>query len=105
MITNKDVEKLKETFVTKDDLTKELAKYATKEDLRSTTNELIELIKAFRQELKEDIVNFKDSILTEIVKLREDIAVTTGYRDMIEDHETRISKLESKSTSKIKSSN
>ncbi|MDO8609228.1 MAG: hypothetical protein Q7R95_01650 [bacterium] len=94
MITQNDIIMLKKTF-------------ATKDDLRSTTNELIELIKAFRQELKDDMGNlqkeineqfilFKDSILTEIVKIREDITVTTGYRDMIEDHENRIIKLESK---------
>ncbi|MDO8609232.1 MAG: hypothetical protein Q7R95_01670 [bacterium] len=87
MITKKDMSYIKEELK---------ATFATKEDLRATTNELIELIKAFRQELKNDIVNFKDSILTEIVKLREDIIVTVGYRDTIEDHENRIIKLESK---------
>ena len=43
---------------------------------------------------KEDLINFKDSILSEIIKLREDIEVVIGYRDMIEDHNQRIEKLE-----------
>lgn len=68
MITDKDISKLKQVFATKDDLKK----------------------------VSEDIVQFKDDILTEIVKLRDDITVVVGYRDMIEDHEARISKLEIK---------
>ncbi len=43
---------------------------------------------------KEDVIDFKDSILTEIIKLREDVVVITGYRDLIEDHDKRIEKLE-----------
>jgi len=43
---------------------------------------------------KDDLINFKDSILGEIVKLREDISVIIGYRDMIEDQDQRIEKLE-----------
>jgi hypothetical protein len=47
-----------------------------------------------KHELKDDIVKFKDDILHEIVDLRDDFAVLTGYRDMIEDHDQRITKLE-----------
>lgn len=43
---------------------------------------------------KNDLVEFKDSILGEIIKLREDIEVIIGYRDTIEDHDQRIEKLE-----------
>lgn len=46
--------------------------------------------------LKNDIYRFKDEILHEIVDLRDDFAVLTGYRDMIEDHETRIFHIENK---------
>lgn len=49
-----------------------------------------------RRELKNDIIEFKDKILGEIVKLREEVSVTSSYRDMIEDHDTRITKLEEK---------
>ena len=66
MITDADVKKLKRVFVTKDEFSN----------------------------LKNDIVDFKDSILSEIIKLREDIEVVIGYRDMIENHDRRIEKLE-----------
>ena len=66
MLTKIDINKLKEIFVTKDEF----------------------------KDLKNDIVTFKDEILHEIIKLRDDITVIIGYRDMIEDHEQRIIKLE-----------
>lgn len=66
MLTKIDINKLKEILVTKDEL----------------------------KELKNNIISFKDEILHEIIKLREDITVVIGYRDMIEDHEQRIIKLE-----------
>ncbi|MEK7096966.1 MAG: hypothetical protein AAB859_01470 [Patescibacteria group bacterium] len=66
MLTKIDINKLKEVFVTKDEF----------------------------KDLKNDIVTFKDEILHEIIKLRDDITVVIGYRDMIEDHEQRIIKLE-----------
>ena len=74
MLTNNDIAKLKEVFATKEELN----------DLKS--------------ELKNDIVEFKDAILHEIVAMREELAVTLGHRDMLEDHETRITKLEKKSS-------
>lgn len=46
--------------------------------------------------VKDDIVSFKDEILKEIQDLRADVAITTGYRDMIEDHDQRIEVLERK---------
>ncbi|MBI4974180.1 hypothetical protein HZC27_06245 [Candidatus Roizmanbacteria bacterium] len=67
MITNADVKKLKDVFATKDEM----------------------------KELRNDVIGFKDAILHEITKLREDITVVIGYRDMIEDHENRIGKIES----------
>ncbi len=70
MITDADIKKLERVF-------------ATKKELADTTNSL-----------RRDIVDFKDSILSEIIKLREDIEVVIGYRDMIENHDQRIEKLE-----------
>jgi len=61
MLTKIDINKLKEIFVTKDEF----------------------------KDLKNDIVTSKDEILHEIIKLRDDITVIIGYRDMIEDHEQR----------------
>ena len=90
MITDADIKKIEKAlirkFSTKDDLklfaTKEdLKRFATKDDLKNYAT-------------RDDLVNFKDSILTEIIKLREDIQVVIGYRDMIEDHDQRIKKLE-----------
>lgn len=46
--------------------------------------------------LENDIVQFKDDILHEIVDLRDDITVVTGYRKMLEDHDHRIVKIETK---------
>ncbi|MEK7633626.1 MAG: hypothetical protein AAB437_02170 [Patescibacteria group bacterium] len=43
---------------------------------------------------KDDLIDFKDSILSEIIKLREDITIIIGYRDMVEDYDQRIEKLE-----------
>ena len=92
--------------------------YVTREMLFKNTEEIIELIKAFRQELKGDISNvrkelkdeifsvrtelkndiftFKDQILNGIVKLREDLTIVRGWSDRMEDHEIRIGKLEKK---------
>lgn len=70
----------------------------TKSDLKLIqklfSDEFSEKFSAAKKSLREDIVTFKDQILTEIKKLREDVAVITGYKDQIEDHETRIEKLE-----------
>lgn len=122
MITDADIKKLSKVFMTKKDLKDTLAPYATKKDLKvslapyltkkdleislipfssrneleATTVELIKYIGEVKTELKNDILTFKDQILHEINKLREDITVTTGYRDMIEDHEARIEVLEVK---------
>lgn len=51
-------------------------------------------IAASEKRLNGNIVTFKDEILKEIQDLRADVAITTGYRDMIEDHDQRIEKIE-----------
>lgn len=104
MLTTTDLKKIKEITrgEIQTELRKELKKYATKNDLSNVTKELIDLIYSFRteskednkktsqelkSELKNDILDFKDSILHEIIKLREDITVVIGYSDRIEDHD------------------
>lgn len=52
------------------------------------------MIDTSHQSLKEDIVEFKDEILHEILNLRDDIAVITRYREDIADHQRRIDELE-----------
>jgi len=42
----------------------------------------------------EDVISFKDSILGEIRSLRDEIIIVVGYRDQIEEHDTRITSLE-----------
>ena len=117
MITDNDIKKFKKVFLTKDgtrDFTRkddlksfatknDLKIFATKEDLTEfvtknhlglVVQDIVDLLKEVRLNLRGDILNFKDEILHEIVKLREDVTVTTGYRDTIENHEKRIFKLE-----------
>lgn len=55
-----------------------------------------DIIAENNQTLRSEIVQFKDDILGEIVKLREDVAVVTGYKDQIENHEERITRVETK---------
>ena len=47
-----------------------------------------------KSDLKNDILNFKDEIMGEVKDLREEVSVTAGYRPLIADHESRITKLE-----------
>ncbi|MEK7079614.1 MAG: hypothetical protein AAB929_06085 [Patescibacteria group bacterium] len=96
MITDVDIKKLSKVFITKKDLKNALDPYSTRKELENTTIELIKYIGEVKTELKNDILSFKDQILFEINKLRDDITVTTGYRDMIQDHEARIETLEAK---------
>lgn len=113
MITDADIKKLKEVFATKDDL----KGFATKEDLKRTTDAILQyvdtrfesidhqlkiLAKVERivDEVENKIVEFKDEILQEIVAMRQELSVTLGHRDILENHEVRITKLEKKSSSK-----
>ena len=82
----KDLDAVKKSlsgFATKDDL----KRFATKDDLQS-----------FATATRMDIIKFKDEILTELVKMRENMEILTyrypEMRDNIENHEIRIVKLE-----------
>lgn len=66
MITNADIAKLRSVF-------------ATKEELSGS-----------EKRLSDKIVSFKDEILAEIQNVRADVAIVTGYRDMIEQHDVDI---------------
>lgn len=89
MLSNNDITKLKKIFTTKEETAesfKEIFKY-----IGEIKNEIkYDVV----HEIREDIIKFKDEILHEIVALREDITVVRGYRDMIEDHDKRLGKLE-----------
>ena len=56
----------------------------------ATKTELHEL----RDELKNDILNFKVEILGEIRSMRDEIAILVGYRQTIENHDKRLTRVE-----------
>lgn len=62
--------------------------------LSQEINGLREEMYAIRDELKADILSFKDAILTEIKAMREELSVVIGYRQHLEHHDQRIVKLE-----------
>jgi len=70
----------------------------TKKDLqdigRLVTDITTVLNDSLKKEVKDDIYRFKDEILGEIQNLRDDMQVTKGYGDRIENHEERITSLE-----------
>lgn len=72
MLTRTDWKKLEEKFATKQDLQREI------------------------KSVKDLMIEFKDAILHEIKGLREEVAIVTGYKDQIEDHEVRIDTIEKK---------
>lgn len=94
-------------FVTKNDLKKfaianrkDHKDFATKNEIKKYIDVIAEkfvtndkLDKTIR-DLHNDIAQFKDDILKEIVKLREEVAIVGGFRDRIDNHEVRIDKLE-----------
>ena len=43
---------------------------------------------------KDEFYSKMDELMGEMKSMREEVAVVTGYKDQIENHETRISKLE-----------
>ena len=66
----------------------------TKSDTQTIKKIVKELLDEQKVDLEEKLTRFKDEILHEIVDLRDDVAVITGYRDMIEDHEIRLTSVE-----------
>jgi hypothetical protein len=77
MITKSDFQELEEILVTKREL------------------------KDSEKSIKDAIIEFKDVILHEIQGLREDVAIVTGYKDQIEDHEFRIEIAEKKLQTRV----
>lgn len=68
-------------------------------DLRAIQN-VIEVsqkpIKGEQESLRGDLLIFKDEILSEVRATRQELSIIIGYRDQIEDHETRLFKVEKK---------
>ena len=76
MITESDIRKIKDSLSDT---------FATKNELQMAKNDL-----------KNDLVNFKDALLHEILAMRDELSIVLGYREQIEDHEHRLEKLEKK---------
>lgn len=78
MITDADIKKMKAVFASKDDLKALELKMATKEDLRRSTNQLVELI----------TIGFN----------RTDKAIErlSEHDDIIDNHERRLDRIEDK---------
>lgn len=81
MLTKRDIFLLKEAF---------------KEDFvtRAEFNEFREEMRESLKEMRHDMLQFKDDILWEIKGMREELMMVAGHRQIIEDHEVRIDKLE-----------
>lgn len=67
---------------------------------KKDTDTIIQIIKE-TSVTKEEFTGFKDQTLTlldkvmgELKAIREDHTITSGYKDQLENHETRISKIE-----------
>jgi len=71
MLTLKDINLMKKFFMTKDEFSDA------------------------HREIRNDILNFKDEILTEIVALRQETDVNSSFRSKIEKQDKRIDRLES----------
>lgn len=127
VITDKDIQKLKSVFATKDDLknfstkneskkfatkndlkrfaTKEdLKRFATKEDLDKLeirtgqsfieVKERIDGLEDQFKDLKSEVLRMEDHIIKEIKSMQLDLQVATSHRRELDNHETRITKLE-----------
>ena len=125
MITNKDIEKMKKVFATKDDLKnfatkndikginqemnrfatkedikKELQKYATKENFKDLNKDLIRKIDQVRKDLNEKsdkiILTLAEDIGDVIGEVREIKDELKGTRVALGDQENRLQKVERK---------
>lgn len=103
MITDNDIKKLAKFFATKDDL----KRFATKEDLNNfaTRDNLAHAFEKFdgqMVEFRNDILDHVDAVYKELKDMREEqsIYVHSQMRqdEKLENHEKRIKKLETAST-------
>jgi len=95
MITDKDITKLKKTFVTKQDLKRELkrelAAFATKEELSITVRELISFIGERFETLSEQMIEFKNEMSVFRTEMRD---INRTHRSTLDNHEVRLSRIE-----------
>jgi hypothetical protein len=72
----------------------QLIRKIVNEEVKKQISTEVTPLKTEMSSFKNDLLQFKDDILGEIIKLREDMAVLTGYRGMIENHENRLEVVE-----------
>lgn len=77
MLTRVDLKELERRFVTKEEFRSRMG---------NVVDEIIDLLNAFRKELKQDILELKD----EFIEMRKEL------RDIVENHERRLDRLEDK---------
>ncbi|MAT96419.1 MAG: hypothetical protein CL608_04680 [Anaerolineaceae bacterium] len=69
-------------------------KPVTEDVIRDFLEKQTEHLEGRIENLKNEVLDFKVEILGEIKSLREEVQVTTNYRDMIASNEKRIEQLE-----------
>lgn len=67
---------------------------AKKEIISAVTQNVDDSFTKKITQFKDDIFIMLDKVMGELKSLREEVGVITGYKDQIEDHETRIEKIE-----------
>jgi chromosome segregation ATPase len=106
MITNADVKKLESTFATKEELEKLDARTAdgfsnVQTQLNRIDNTISEIkvdlseVKEEISEIKNHMITMEDHIMGALDRLTVENEVTATYRPKIENHERRITKVES----------
>jgi len=97
MLTPKDIELMEKHFLTKKEF------LDAKKDLLTKKEFLVEKSDLFtkqdgedlRHELRNDLLDFKDAIITEIKELRQETEINSSFRQRIEKQDKRIDRLES----------
>ena len=83
LFTKKDFVEAKKDLLTKKEFMLEMADHPRNQDFTD-----------FKREVRNDILTFKDEILTEIVELRLETTVNSSFRGRIEKQDKRIERLE-----------
>ena len=86
MLTKKDLQLIAELY---NETRKEFASMFDR--LRK---EMREEMGQLREEIKNRIYKSEDKILKELADMRDELTITSGYSDRLEDHEKRIESLE-----------
>ena len=92
MITQKDINKLKETFATKDDLDLKVVGLVSSVELDQKLNAMESRL----DQKYNKVMNVMDKVVGELQNIRDDITMIQGHKDQLEDHEDRITTLETK---------